>query len=317
MRVSKNKYQIIVQKNSFIRGNFSKLEVRDIKILKLLISKVNSTNTEFEMFYSFTKYEAKELLNCNDSNIHNYIKTSLRNLASVFIVIKNDNQEEIEISIIGKIIYEKKYSRYKVPLDSNLKEYLLDIKKEFTKYDLINLISLQQKEQIKLYEYIKSINFNTFLLSLSKLKEIMEITKNSYNSFYNFHKKLKETVKSINESTDIYIDFSFMKSKTEESKNVQFKIKRFAIPETKSDSNLSINILEEKFISKTIILKDEYFTITQIVNEDNFIVLSAMSKKLKLIGKLSFNSLNECYNYLNQSIINISTEHLNEHPIKY
>lgn len=125
----------VVQRNKFIRGDFTFLNIRDIKILKLLVSKVNSTNKEFESYYYITKDEVRAF-HFNERNIHSYIKTSLRKLSSVFVVIKNDDKEEVEISLIGKIIYDKKNGIYKVPLSADLKIYLLDIKKEFTKYKL-------------------------------------------------------------------------------------------------------------------------------------------------------------------------------------
>ena len=40
----------------------------------------------------------------------------------------NDDKEKVEVSLVGKIIYDKKNGIYKVPLSEDLKEYLLDIK---------------------------------------------------------------------------------------------------------------------------------------------------------------------------------------------
>lgn len=91
----------VVQRNKFIRGDFTFLDVRDIKILKLLVSKVNSTNKEFESYYYITKDEVRAF-HFNERNIHSYIKTSLRKLSSVFVVIKNDDKEEVKISLIGE-----------------------------------------------------------------------------------------------------------------------------------------------------------------------------------------------------------------------
>ena len=50
---------IVVQRNSFIRGDFSNLEIRDMKILKLLVSKVNATGDKFNDYYSISKDEVR------------------------------------------------------------------------------------------------------------------------------------------------------------------------------------------------------------------------------------------------------------------
>ncbi len=293
---------IVVQKNSFIRGDFSNLEIRDIKILKLLVSKVNSSNKEFESYYYITKDEVR-LFQFNERNIHSYIKTSLRKLGSVFVVVKNDDKEEIEISLVGKIIYDKKNGIYKVPLSPDLKEYLLDIKKEFTKYNLSNLVYLTRKEQLKLYEYLKSISFEVFVISIDNLKIIMEINKKSFESFFNFHKKLKETISTINEATDISVKFKIVKENNQ-SKNIQFTIKRF---ETKTliPNPLTLENLNLKYSNKNIMLNSSIYTLKTVELCDGYIIASVYSKELNLVGKLKFKSLEDCDGYFEREEVTI------------
>lgn len=292
---------VVVQRNKFIRGDFSFLEVRDIKILKLLVSKVNATNKEFNDYYYITKDEVRTF-EFNERNIHSYIKTSLRKLSSVFVIIKNDDKEEVEISLVGKIIYDKKNGIYKVPLSSDLKEYLLDIKKEFTKYKLENLINLKRKEEIKLYEYFKSISFEVFVVSIDNLKGIMELNKKSFESFFNFHKKLKESILTINTYTDIQINFKILKV-NKQSRNIQFNIKRFEISKT---SFLTIENLISKYSNKNIMLNNDLYTVKTLELSEGYVILSVYSKELNLVGKLKFRNLEDCDGYLEKEI----------HPIK-
>lgn len=300
--MKKDKELIVVQRNNFIKGNFSTLEIRDLKILKLLVSKVNSSNKEFESYYYITKDEVRAF-NFNERNIHSYIKTSLRKLGSVFIVVKNDDKEEVEISLVGKIIYDKKNGIYKVPLSKDLKEYLLDIKKEFTKYNLCNLVHLKRKEEVKLYEYLKSISFEIFVISIENLKTIMEINKKSFESFFNFHKKLKETISTINESTDISVKIKIVKENNQ-SKNVQFTIKRF---ETKTliPNPLTIENLNLKYSNKNIMLNSTIYTLKTVELHDGYVIASVYSKELNLLGKLKFKSLEDCDGYLEKEVVTI------------
>ena len=296
--MKKDKELIVVQRNNFIKGNFSTLEIRDLKILKLLVSKVNSSNKEFESYYYITKDEVRAF-NFNERNIHSYIKTSLRRLSSVFIVVKNDDKEEVEISLVGKIIYDKKNGIYKVPLSSDLKEYLLDIKKEFTKYNLCNLVHLKRKEEVKLYEYLKSISFEIFVISIENLKTIMEINKKSFESFFNFHKKLKESISSINSYTDINVNFIVLKNNNQ-SKNIQFTIKRFELPKI---SSLTIENLNFKYSNKNIMLNSTIYTLKTVELCESFIIASVYSKELNLLGKLKFKSLEDCDGYLEREVV--------------
>ena len=296
--MKKDKELIVVQRNNFIKGNFSTLEIRDLKILKLLVSKVNSSNKEFESYYYITKDEVRAF-NFNERNIHSYIKTSLRKLGSVFIVVKNDDKEEVEISLVGKIIYDKKNGIYKVPLSSDLKEYLLDIKKEFTKYNLCNLVHLKRKEEVKLYEYLKSISFEIFVISIENLKTIMEINKKSFESFFNFHKKLKESISSINSYTDINVNFIVLKNNNQ-SKNIQFTIKRFELPKI---SSLTIENLNLKYSNKNIMLNSTIYTLKTVELCESFVIASVYSKELNLLGKVKFKSLEDCDGYLEREVV--------------
>lgn len=284
---------IVVQKNSFIRGNFSFLEVRDIKILKLLVSKVNATNKEFESYYYITKDEVRAF-EFNERNLHSYIKTSLRKLGSVFIVVKNDDNEEVEVSLVGKIIYDKKNGIYKVPLSSDLKAYLLDIKKEFTKYKIENLVKLKQKEEIKLYEFLKSISFEVFVVSIEKLKNIMELNHKSYQLFFNFNKKLKQSIKSINYYTDVQVEIKVLK-KNNQSCNIQFFLKKYQQLES---PKITIEVLLNNYKKKHLILKEEKFIIEDIKKDNSFIIVIVFSKSQSLTGKLKFSTLDDCHNYL-------------------
>lgn len=284
--MKKDKELIVVQKNSFIRGDFSNLEIRDIKILKLLVSKVNSSNKEFESYYYITKDEVRGF-NFNERNIHSYIKTSLRRLGSVFVVVKNDDKEEVEISLVGKIIYDKRNGIYKVPLSADLKEYLLDIKKEFTKYNLCNLVYLKRKEEVKLYEYLKSVSFEIFVISIDNLKVIMEINKKSFESFFNFHKKLKESILSINSYTDINVNFIILKNNNQ-SKNIQFTIKRFEITKIQT---LTLENLNLKYSNKNIMLNNSIYTLKTLELSESYVIASVYSKELNIVGKLKFKSL--------------------------
>lgn len=243
------------------------------------------------------------LFQFNERNIHSYIKTSLRKLGSVFVVVKNDDKEEIEISLVGKIIYDKKNGIYKVPLSPDLKEYLLDIKKEFTKYNLSNLVYLTRKEQLKLYEYLKSISFEVFVISIDNLKIIMEINKKSFESFFNFHKKLKETISTINEATDISVKFKIVKENNQ-SKNIQFTIKRF---ETKTliPNPLTLENLNLKYSNKNIMLNSSIYTLKTVELCDGYIIASVYSKELNLVGKLKFKSLEDCDGYFEREEVTI------------
>lgn len=293
-----SKENIIVQRNDFIRGDFSSLNIRDMKILKLLISKVNSTQESFSEYYYVSKDEIRAFY-FNEKNLHSYIKTSLRKLASLFVLVKDDNNQEIEVSLIGKIIYDKKNGIYRVPLNGDLKKYILDVKREFTKYNLKNLVYLNTKAELKLYEYIKSISFQVFTINIEKLRVIMELNQKSYESFYNFHNKLKGAISNINEYTDIHLSYTILKTNGVSS-TIRFHVKHFDAQylSIKNELHRLNGNYQNKFVSTdkgVLQIKDIY--------DDGHICIKAFSDKLNMLGTLKFESTEKCNDWLSSNVV--------------
>ena len=87
-----------------------------------------------------------------------------------------------------------------------MKPFLLQLKKQYTRYQLIYTLRFKSKYSIRLYEYIKSVHYNELstyqqIISIGELKRIMgaEI----YDETRDFKRKsLNPAVKEINKYSD-------------------------------------------------------------------------------------------------------------------
>ena len=127
----------------------------------------------------------------------------------------------------------------------------------------------------------------------------MEINKKSFESFFNFHKKLKESISSINSYTDINVNFIVLKNNNQ-SKNIQFTIKRFELLKI---SSLTIENLNFKYSNKNIMLNSTIYTLKTVELCESFIIASVYSKELNLLGKLKFKSLEDCDGYFSREVV--------------
>ena len=78
----------------------------------------------------------------------------------------------------------------------------------FTKIFKKNILSLQSKKAITLYELLKSYAGRTFppTISIEDLKEKLDMKSSSYNIFKDFYKRgISDPLKEINENTDIFV----------------------------------------------------------------------------------------------------------------
>jgi hypothetical protein len=71
----------VVQLNKFIKGDVSAFSVNDLKIFKLIISKVDSKESLFRDFYEITTDEIKAL-NINEKHLYSETRKTLKRLAN-------------------------------------------------------------------------------------------------------------------------------------------------------------------------------------------------------------------------------------------
>ena len=70
-----------------------------------------------------------------------------------------------------------------------MSEYLINLKKNFFMYDLIDIVNFKYKHTLKLYEYIKSNSLNVIKLKVDTIKDILDL-QNKYMRYTNFKKKM-------------------------------------------------------------------------------------------------------------------------------
>lgn len=205
----------VIQKNDLIYGNTSIFSLNDLKILKLIMSKVDSKESLFNKFYEIHNDELKAL-NLNENHLYQIVISSLKNLANTYITMDGDENGEDTVKEVGLIQNNFKYKKYSkrfiVSFHQDMEDYLLKIKKNFTRYPIIEIADLKLKYSLKLYEYLMSTNLQVFEISLEKLKKRLDIEKTSYEQFGNFKVKvLDPAIKQISETTSITVHYEPIK----------------------------------------------------------------------------------------------------------
>ncbi len=102
--------------------------------------------------------------------------------------------------------------RMKLKLDDSLMQHLLGLKRNFTKFDISNVIKLNSKYSFRIYEILKSVeNMGGYRITLPKANEIFG--DNLYNTKSELeHHILIPAIDEINTKTDINISYEFKKS---------------------------------------------------------------------------------------------------------
>jgi plasmid replication initiation protein len=259
----KKKY--VIQRNEFIYGNTTVFTINDLKIFKLIISKVNSQNVLFDDFYEISHDELKAL-DINQKHLYSHTLTSLKKLANVYITIdsidKNGKKIIKEVGLIQNSFRFAKYSsKFHISFHPDMKEYLLDIQAKYTKYPLEEISGFKLKHSLKFYEYMKSISFDEVEISLEKLKKRLDLN-NAYEKFAMFNKKvLTPALEEINTMTSLHIKWEPIKKGKKVIKIKFIKLKKNALDIVKI-----INEIHEldRYLKKEFIYNGELFRVISI-----------------------------------------------------
>ncbi|MFA9373324.1 MAG: RepB family plasmid replication initiator protein, partial [Poseidonibacter sp.] len=101
----------VVQRNELLYGTTTVFNLNDLKIFKLIISKVNSKDPRFNEYYNITNEELKEL-NINHKHLYKTTLTTLKKLANVYMTIDTVENGQAIVKEVGLIQNNFKFRKY-------------------------------------------------------------------------------------------------------------------------------------------------------------------------------------------------------------
>jgi len=209
--------------NQLIQESHFNLSVQQQKIIIYLISKINPLDKEFKE-YTFDIREFCDVCGIDDKNGGNYtdLKEQIKKIADKSSWIELNDDEETLVRWIEKPKIKKNSGIIKIRLDEDLKPYLLQLKANYTQYDIIYTLSFKSKYSIRLYELIKSIHYNelsdyeaTFTIQEFKKKLGAE----KYTKISHFiDRALKPALNEINKFSDKFVKYETIR----QGRNIAF-----------------------------------------------------------------------------------------------
>ena len=199
--------ELIVKHNNFIEAKYY-LTLTEIKIIAKLASMIQKDDDDFKSY----KFTAKELLDdLKLNNNYDDLRDAIRKLLTKLVIIKTENSI-LEINFLSSAEYFND-STIELCFDAKLKQYLLQLKENFTMYQFENVVALSSVYAIRIYELCKQYEkIKERTIEIKTLKEILEI-EDKYKLYADLKKRvLKIAEREINEKTDITISFEEIKT---------------------------------------------------------------------------------------------------------
>lgn len=228
MRNEKERDYMVVKSNELIQKAAYRLTAEEQKFLCYVVSRIKPTDKDFATI-TVSAADYADLIGIDKGNAYRDFKKMADSFHDKARWIKMGDEVQL-FQVFLKPTYNKKQGSLSVILDPDLKRHLLQLRSNYTEYELWNIISLKSKYAIRLYELFKSYAYQretTF--EIDNLKELLCCE--NYKEFKAFRRRvLSPAIDEINELTNLSVEC--LLEKTGQGSKVQavtFKI-------TKKDS---------------------------------------------------------------------------------
>ena len=214
--------RMVRKRNDMIQqGRFS-LSIVEQKILLCLIARINPWDTDLKP----TEFNIPEFcricgIETEGGTTYRYLKDGVKKLADKSWYITGDEPNTIklvrwisdavfDVDNKGNIIGGKMVLK----LSDNMKDYLLQLRKYYTQYELIYTLRFKSKFSIRLYEYVQSVHYDkrkpyAHVVSVDNLREVMGA--DHYKTWQHFKDRaFLPALKEINTLSDKQISYDLI-----------------------------------------------------------------------------------------------------------
>ena len=210
------KDQKVIKSNDLIQRSRFDLSLQEQKIILYLISQITPYDEEFQL-YEFSIADFCKICGIDHTSGGNYadLKRAVKEISDKSIWINIDEDEETLLRWIEKPYLNKRSGTIKIRLDEDMKPYLLQLKQNFTSYELIFTLRFRSKYSTRLFELISSIHYKT-LESYSREYTIEELRRlmgaENYKTWQSFKERaLIPAVNEINQFSNKNLEYRVIK----------------------------------------------------------------------------------------------------------
>lgn len=211
--------KIVVKSNQLIQQSRFKLNLQQQKIVLYLVSQIDYSDDDFKL-YTFGIRDFCRICGIDNAGGTQYsrLRDSLQQLSDKSLIIHVDPDTETNARWIEKFYLNKRTGTLQIRLDKDLKPYLLHLRENFTKYELVYTLRMRHKASPRLYEILKSYHYNdlrpyTKEFSFDELRNLLDAHKQTYSKFKYFNSfVLAPAIEEINTQTDLFVEATPLKT---------------------------------------------------------------------------------------------------------
>ena len=267
-----------VKKSETLIKSRYKLKPLALKLITTLISSVQS-NDKIDQVYQVAVKQFTDLANLKGKAYYNYLKDACYEIMSKPLEIgKKGTKDFLIANWASSIRYKDAEGLIEFRISPDIFPYILNLKKNYLKYDLCNILPLRSDYSIRLYEFLKDeYNKNArysksaiAIFELDFLRDRFQIP-DSYK-FKDIRVQILDKAKEdLLKHTDIKFDWEIASKIRKKVHSIKFKI----YPNYKNTKeNIKLPAYLDNFISYVNYLREKYKNTSKYFLVANFEVNS-------------------------------------------
>ena len=223
----------VVEHNSLITS-IAKMDKTPLKMFELAVSCINTEEPPKDNIIYLSKAELFTFFKVDDNDKHSRFKQAVAKMQEqAFFEIKEEKNKGFKfrrILPIPTVEWTDYDDKVMIRFNQDIIPYLIELKQNFTKYALSEIMELNSKYSIILYKWL-SMNYNQYehysnkggrraeqvenyrnpSISVKELRTITD-TVNEYKEFWNFENRvLKKGIEEINAHTSFNVSYEKIK----------------------------------------------------------------------------------------------------------
>jgi len=205
-----NDNHLVTKANKLIEANY-RLSVSEQRVIAMVVSQLAPSDEDFKL-YRFKISELAELIDSKTKNLHERVKALTKELVGKVLQIREPDGL-LHVAWLSAAQYYDGEGLVELSFDPKLKPYLLQLKERFTTYGLKNVVRLQSRYSVRIYELLKqyeTLGKRTF--ELPELREKLGVKKHEYKRWQDFRRwVIAPAARELPKKTDISFSYKTRK----------------------------------------------------------------------------------------------------------
>ena len=210
--LDKETSEFVVLHNNLVEARY-RLTLQEKRVVLWLASQVTPFDEDFKE-HSLSIKDFSDLTNTQGENLYTRLQSITRRLMQRIITIRPIGEKRlIQVAWLGAADYKIDKGIISLSFHPHLKPFFLQLKRNFTKINIVDVMGLQSIYSIRIYELLKQKEYvGMRIITIDEIRDYCGISKEKYKQINDLRRKVLEVAKlDINEKTDIEITYSMIK----------------------------------------------------------------------------------------------------------